>query len=126
MALLTTKRMVLAQVLVCLGCCCGQTSRDLPEVPVEFLKSEWRKRGLMKRVQLTISGCLGPCDVPNVALIITGQSMCWLGNLKGAAYQELIDWAVLCSQMSRAMDIPKSLRAHEIAAPFMNQFGART
>jgi (2Fe-2S) ferredoxin len=48
----------------------------------------------MKRVQLTISGCLGPCDVPNVALIVVGQETFWLGNLKGSDYQELIDWAV--------------------------------
>jgi len=73
----------------------------------------------MKRIQLTISGCLGPCDVPNVALIVTGQSMFWLGNLKGTDYQELIDWAVLCKQMSRAMEVPKSLRTHEITAPFI-------
>jgi hypothetical protein len=118
---LTTKRLVLAQVLVCFGCCCGQTGRGRPEVPVEFLKSEWRKRGLMKRIQLTISGCLGPCDVPNVVLIVAGQNTLWLGNLKGSDYQELMDWAVRCNQMSRAMEIPKSLRVHEIAAPFIPQ-----
>ena len=121
MSCLTTKRLVLAQVIVCFGCCCGQTGRGRPEVPVEFLKSEWRKRGLMKRIQLTISGCMGPCDVPNVVLIVTGQNTLWLGNLKGSDYQELMDWAVLCNQMSRTMEVPKSLRAHEIAAPFIPQ-----
>jgi hypothetical protein len=38
-------------------------------VPVEWLKQEWRKRGLLKHVQPSVSGCLGPCDVPNVVAI---------------------------------------------------------
>jgi len=69
--LLTTKRKVIAQVFVCQGCCCGQVEHGRPAVPAEWLKQEWRKCGLLKRVQLTISGCLGPCDVPNVVAIVT-------------------------------------------------------
>ena len=42
-------------------------------MPVEWLKTEWRRRGLLKNIQLTISGCLGPCDVPNVVLIATAE-----------------------------------------------------
>ena len=61
-----TKRRVIGQLIVCQGCCCGATYKGRPEVPAEWLKTEWRKRGLLKRVHLTISGCLGPCDVPNV------------------------------------------------------------
>ena len=38
----TTKRMVMGQVLVCSGCCCGAVSRGKPDVPVEWLKQEWR------------------------------------------------------------------------------------
>ncbi|SPF38029.1 hypothetical protein SBA4_2120011 [Candidatus Sulfopaludibacter sp. SbA4] len=54
----TTKRLVIGQVSVCIGCCCGQTDRGKPAVPVEWLKTEWRQRGLLKNIQLTISGCL--------------------------------------------------------------------
>jgi hypothetical protein len=39
---------------------CGNVERGLREVPVEWLKSEWRRRGPLKRVQLTIIGCVGP------------------------------------------------------------------
>jgi (2Fe-2S) ferredoxin len=76
----------------------------------------------MKRVQLTISGCLGPCDVPNVALIVVGRETHWLGNLEGSDYQELIDWAVRCKQGNKAVDLLKSLRTHEIA-PFISHLG---
>ena len=54
---LTTKRVVVGQVSVCFGCCCGDVTRDKPEVPVEWLKQEWRMRGLLKNIQLSISGC---------------------------------------------------------------------
>ena len=66
---LVTKRLVLGNVAVCLGCCCGNTERGKPAVPVDWLKKEWKARGLLKQIQLTISGCLGPCDVPNVVAI---------------------------------------------------------
>jgi hypothetical protein len=50
-------------------------------VPVEWLKKEWRARGLLKRVQLSISGCLGPCDVPNVVTISNEAGTLWLGQI---------------------------------------------
>jgi len=90
----TTQRLVIGQVSVCIGCCCGQTDRGKPVVPVEWLKSEWRRRGLLKNIQLTISGCLCPCDVPNVVLIITPQENIWLGIVDGFEYsREIVEWA---------------------------------
>jgi hypothetical protein len=43
--MLETKRLVIGQMIVCNGCCSGATQKDRPEVPVEWLKDEWRKRG---------------------------------------------------------------------------------
>jgi hypothetical protein len=59
---LTTRRQALAQLAFCRGCCCGRTDRGRPEVPVERLKQIWAAEKLNRTVQLTISGCLGPCD----------------------------------------------------------------
>jgi hypothetical protein len=92
--LLTTKRLVLAQISLCKGCCCGNVDRGKPEVPVDLLKSEWRARGLSKLVQLTISGCLGPCDLVNVVRITTNDRDVWLGNLRSPNdFLELVTWA---------------------------------
>ncbi len=66
---LVTKRLVIGHVTVCQGCCCGNIENGRPPVPVDWLKKEWRARGLLKRVQLTKSGCLGPCDLPNVVTV---------------------------------------------------------
>ena len=92
--MLTTKRMVIGQVVVCSGCCCGAVNRGKPEVPVDWLKREWRARGLLKHIQLTISGCLGPCDLPNVVRISGARGEVWLGNINGTEqYTRLLEWA---------------------------------
>ena len=116
--MLTTKRRVIAQVFVCQGCCCGQVEHGLPAVPAEWLKQEWRRRGLLKRLQLTISGCLGPCDVPNVVAIVTQEKTVWLGNISTQAeYQLLLDWATRSKNQGRAVDIPKEFIAHLLEDP---------
>ncbi len=91
---LSTRIKSSAQVLFCLGCCCGKTERGLPEVPVEQIKAVWKAEKLNRGVQLTISGCLGPCDLPNVAVLVTAEGTRWYGRLDGDAhYDALIAWA---------------------------------
>ena len=112
---LTTKRLVIGQVLVCQGCCCGAVERGRPEVPAEWLKAEWRRRGLLKRLQLTISGCLGPCDVPNVVVVASETSTEWYGNVEGhEMYRDILDWASASVGANRLLDMPKSFAGHSI------------
>lgn len=112
---LSTKRVVIGQVLVCQGCCCGDVGRGKPEVPAEWLKTEWRRRGLLKRLQLTISGCLGPCDVPNVVVIASGSGSQWFGNVTGREiYRDIVDWASASVAARRLLELPKSLAGHAI------------
>ena len=104
---LKTKRLVFGQVTICNGCCCGNTERGLPEVLVEWLKKEWRRRGLLKRIQLTISGCVGPCDVPNVVIITTSSGTEWFGNItKFEQYRDLLEWAARCKDAGRMLVLP--------------------
>lgn len=92
--ILKTKRVVIGQVVVCSGCCCGAVGRGKPEVPVEWLKREWKSRGLLKNVQLTISSCLGPCDLPNVVRISAAGNDMWFGKLECfSQYEALVEWA---------------------------------
>ena len=91
---LQTKRQVIGHVVMCSGCCCGKTERGKPEVPIEWLKQEWRTRGLLKNIQLSISSCLGPCDLPNVVSISNSTSRVWLGNINHfEQYEALVNWA---------------------------------
>ncbi len=112
---LSTKRLVIGNVAVCFGCCCGQTDRGKPAVPVEWLKSEWRRRGLLKNMQLSISGCLGPCDLPNVVRIDTPEERIWLGNVeRDEQYRELLDWAARSKTAGRCLPLPQGLRGHTL------------
>lgn len=105
----------LAQLLLCRGCCCGQTDRGLPEVPVERIKAIWKTEKLNRTVQLTISGCLGPCDVPNVALVLLPSESRWFANLSGdAVYDELINWARHCQALQALAPLPASLEYHRL------------
>jgi hypothetical protein len=110
---LTTKVKPPAQVLLCKGCCCGKTDRGLPEVPVERIKATWKTEKLNRGVQLTISGCLGPCDLPNVAVLVTAEGTAWYGRLDGDAhYDALIAWARACLAAGTALPAPRELAAH--------------
>jgi len=104
-----------AQLLLCRGCCCGKTERGFPAVPVERIKAAWKAEKLNAAVQLTISGCLGPCDLPNVALVLTPEGAQWFGLLDSDEhYEGLIDWARACRAAGATQPLPAWLRAHRI------------
>jgi len=107
---LTTRRMALAQLVFCQGCCCGRMDRGRPELPVEQLKQIWKEEKLNQTVQLTISGCLGPCDVPNVALVMLPEGNVWLGGMEGAGvYERLVTWARACHAEGRVLPLPEEM-----------------
>ena len=101
------------QLLLCKGCCCGKTERGLPEVPIDRIKAAWKAEKLNKTIQLTVSGCLGPCDLPNVAVLVSREGTTWLGNLAGDAhYDALIEWARASAAAGTALPAPASLEPY--------------
>jgi cobaltochelatase CobN len=103
---------VIGQIAMCRGCCCGNADRGKAEVPVEWLKKEWRHRGLLKKIQLTISGCLGPCDLANVVAVSSVSGSLWLGNIRHAEqYQALVDWASASSAAGELLPLPEMFAA---------------
>lgn len=104
---LRTKRSVIGQVVMCRGCCCGEVRRGKPEVPVEWMKEEWKRRGLLKNLQLSISGCLGPCDLSNVVTVSGPAGLVWLGGLhRFGQYSALVDWASQCKAEGHMLPLP--------------------
>jgi hypothetical protein len=122
---LETKRVVIGQVVICSGCCCGAVNRGKPEVPVDWLKQEWRSRGLLKNIQLTISCCLGPCDLPNVVRVSGSATDVWLGKIsRSEQYISLVEWASQSKAAGAFLPLPEgfdSLRFNPFrAAPAVN------
>ncbi len=112
---LMTKRLVLGHVAVCQGCCCGNTANGILAVPVEWRKKEWRARGLLKRIQLSISGCLGRCDVPNVVAISNENGTRWLGQITELnQYRTLLEWATASKDAGALLSLPDEFRDHAL------------
>ena len=108
-----TKRRVIGQLIVCQGCCCGATQKGRPAVPADWLKDEWRKRGLLKRFQLTVSGCVGPCDIPNVVGVNSENGSQWLGSISNFdQYRSLLEWAVRCVEGGHLLELPHEFKEH--------------
>ena len=94
-------------VIVCKGCCCGNLEKGHDEVPVKFLEQAWVENNLGEEVQLTISGCLGPCSMRNVVLLKSEDGLTWLGGLSVQEdYESLVNWAREYSRSEIAISLP--------------------
>jgi hypothetical protein len=107
----------LGQIFFCDGCCCGRSEKGFPPLPKEMIKERWKSLKLNGTIQLTISGCLGPCDLANVFYLLAanggGQ---WFGGLSEAwHYETLIQWASECQQSDVLLPIPETLSGHRFA-----------
>ncbi|MGI8914616.1 MAG: nitrile hydratase accessory protein [Chloroflexota bacterium] len=72
------------QLFVCAsGCCCGHTERGHAPVPVELYHQEWVRRRIRHRVHLSLGGCLGPCALSNVALLLFAGREVWFHSITG-------------------------------------------
>ncbi len=70
------------QLFVCVtGCCCGHTERKFAAVPTEVYHHEWERRKLRNKVHFTQAGCLGPCPLANVAMLIFDMHNIWFHSM---------------------------------------------
>jgi len=71
------------QLFVCAtGCCCGHVERGHFPVPVELYEREWARRKIRHKVHLSMGGCLGPCALSNVALLLYGGEQIWFHSIE--------------------------------------------
>ena len=70
------------QLFVCAtGCCCGRTDGGFAAVPTQLYHEEWERRRLRNRVHLNIGGCLGPCALANVVLLVLDGGARWFHSV---------------------------------------------
>ncbi len=70
------------QIFVCYeNCCCGRTEDGFAPVPADLYHDEWERRRLRNMVHLTVGGCLGPCALANVALLLFDGEAIWLHSM---------------------------------------------
>src|SRR5437667_12393499 len=74
------------QLFVCAtGCCCGRTDGGFPAVSTQLYHNEWERRRLRNVVHLTIGGCLGPCALGNVILLLFDGQALWFHSINSEA-----------------------------------------
>src|ERR1700730_4762489 len=67
------------------ACCCGRTEDGFSPVPTKLYESEWQRRRLRNFVHLTIGGCLGPCALANVAMLLWDGQALWFQSQNSEA-----------------------------------------
>ena len=108
--LATARGRILGQLVLCEGCCCGRTDKGFMPLPRDWIKQQWKDEKLNKSVQLTISGCLGPCDLANVACVISPNGMQWFGGLQEQwQFDLLLDWAIASRDADVLLELPAEL-----------------
>ena len=112
--LATSRNRALGQIVFCEGCCCGRTDKGFKPVPRDWIKEKWKEEKLNRSVQLTISGCLGPCDLANVFCVVSPQGMQWFGGLQEQwQYDLLLDWATNSRDAGVLLELPAELNRHQ-------------
>jgi len=72
------------------GCCCGQTADGFAPVPADRFHQEWERRRLRNVVHLTVGGCLGPCGLANVAMLLFDGKTVWFHSVNSGGLVDRI------------------------------------
>ena len=99
------------QLFVCAtGCCCGHTERGHAPVPSELWHDQWVSRRIRHRVHLSMGGCLGPCSLSNVALLLFAGRQVWFHSIETEAQVLAIyDYVEAMVRADRFLEPPAEL-----------------
>ena len=106
------------QLFVCAtGCCCGRPEDGFAAVPAETFHREWERRRLRNIVHLTIGGCLGPCALANVALLLFDGQAQWFHSVDTDALAvALYDHIEAMLEADRCLPPPPALAPYQFTA----------
>jgi nitrile hydratase accessory protein len=106
------------QLFVCAtGCCCGRTDDGFAPVPTELYHAQWERRRLRNVIHLTIGGCLGPCALANVVLLLFDGQALWFHSVNNEALvRELYDYLDAMLDADRVLPAPGALAACQFTA----------
>jgi len=105
------------QLFVCAtGCCCGRTDDGFAAVPTELYHDEWERRRLRNVVHLTIGGCLGPCALANVALLLFDGQALWFHSINTPdLVRALYDYTEAMLDADACLPAPAALEPYQFS-----------
>lgn len=106
------------QLFVCAsGCCCGRTEDGFAPVPADVFHHEWERRRLRNLVHLTIGGCLGPCALANVAMLLFDGQAQWFHSVNSPEIARAIyDHVEAMLDADRCLPVPSALEPYHFTA----------
>ena len=106
------------QLFVCAdACCCGRVQDGYAPVPRDRYHAEWERRSLRNRVHLTIGGCLGPCALANVIMLLFDGRQAWFHSIEtDAQVVALYDWIEGLVRAEEWSPPPPALAAYQFTA----------
>ncbi len=106
------------QLFVCYSnCCCGRTEDGFAPVPVDVYQGEWERRRLRNFVHLTIGGCLGPCALANVAMLLFDGQALWFHSMNAPErVWMLFDHIDAMVDAGRVLPVPPALAPFQFTA----------
>jgi nitrile hydratase accessory protein len=106
------------QLFVCAtGCCCGRTEDGFGAVPTALFHAEWERRRLRNVVHLTIGGCLGPCALANVVMLLFDGKAFWFQSVNSEPLAlALYDFIEAMLEADRILPTPPLLRPYQFTA----------
>jgi len=109
---------MLGHLFICAdGCCCGRVQDGYPPVPRELYHAEWERRGLRGLVHLTVGGCLGPCALANVVMLLFDGRQTWFHSISAdEQVLALYDWIEALVRARAWAPPPEALRALQFTA----------
>lgn len=98
------------------NCCCGRTEDGFAAVPVDYYQRQWEQRRLRNFVHLTVGGCLGPCALANVAmLLIDGQTLWFHSMDQEEPVSFLFDYIESLLEAGTLLPVPNGLAARHFS-----------
>ncbi len=95
------------------GCCCGRVERGYAPVPGDLYHAEWERRRLRNQVHLNQGGCLGPCPLANVSMLLLDGRSYWFHSLNDEALiVALYDYMEALLEAGRHVPPPPALVPH--------------
>jgi nitrile hydratase accessory protein len=106
------------QIFVCAtGCCCGRTEDGFAAVPADLYHEEWERRRLRNVVHLTVGGCLGPCALANVVLLLFDGQALWFHSINSESLvRALYDHVEAMLEADACLTVPAALAPHQFTA----------
>src|SRR5262245_24944789 len=106
------------QLFVCAtGCCCGRTEDGFAAVPTDLYHREWERRRFRNVVHLTIGGCLGPCALANVVLLLFDGHALWFHSVNSEVLvRALYDQIEVMLEADGPVPMPPALTARQFTA----------